>query len=47
LGAGANRIRRIALSAPPAGKTAEMIKGTPAEIARRILDIVKEKGGAA
>jgi electron transfer flavoprotein beta subunit len=47
VGAGANRVRRVALSAPPAGKTAEMIKGTPAEIARRILDIVKEKGGAA
>jgi hypothetical protein len=29
------------------GKEAEMIKGTPAEIARKILDIIKERGGVA
>lgn len=46
-GAPANRIRRTGLATPPAEKQAEMLEGTPAEIARRILDIVKEKGGAA
>jgi electron transfer flavoprotein beta subunit len=47
IGADANLIRRTALSVPPAGKEAEMIKGAPAEIARRILEIVKERGGVA
>ena len=46
-GAQANRIVHTGLSAPPAGKSAEMLKGTPAEIARKILDILKEKGGMA
>ncbi|MDD4858423.1 MAG: electron transfer flavoprotein subunit beta/FixA family protein [Candidatus Krumholzibacteria bacterium] len=45
VGENANVLRRIALSVPPAGKEAEMIKGTPAEIARKILDIVRERGG--
>jgi len=45
-GAGANRIRRVGLAVPPAGKAAEMLKGSPAEIARRILDILKERGVA-
>jgi electron transfer flavoprotein alpha/beta subunit len=46
-GANANLIRLGALAVPPAGKKAEMIKGTPAEIARKILEIVKERGGVA
>ena len=46
-GANANLIKCIGLAVPPAGKEAEWIKGTPAEIARRILDIVKERGGVA
>jgi len=46
-GANANLIKRSGLAVPPAGKEAEMLKGTPAEIARKILDIVKERGGVA
>jgi electron transfer flavoprotein beta subunit len=46
-GAQANRIVRTGLAVPPAGKAAEMLKGTPAEIARKILDILREKGGVA
>jgi electron transfer flavoprotein beta subunit len=47
VGANANLLRELSLAVPPAGKEAEMIKGTPAEIARRILDIVRERGGVA
>jgi electron transfer flavoprotein beta subunit len=47
IAANANLIRRAGLSVPPAGKEAEMIKGAPTEIARRILEIVKERGGVA
>lgn len=43
----ANRIVHTGLAAPPAGKSAEMLTGTPADIARKILDILKEKGGVA
>jgi electron transfer flavoprotein beta subunit len=44
---GATRIARATLTVPPAGKSAEMLRGTPAEIARKILDILKERGGVA
>jgi electron transfer flavoprotein beta subunit len=47
IGEHANLIRRTGLAVPPAGKEAEMITGTPAEIARKILEIVKERGGVA
>lgn len=47
VGAQARRIVQTGLAAPPAGKSAEMLRGTPAEVARRILDILKEKGGVA
>jgi electron transfer flavoprotein beta subunit len=47
IGANANLLRRVGLSVPPAGKAAEMLTGTPAEIARKILEIVKERGGVA
>ncbi len=47
VGVQANRIVHTGLAAPPAGKSAEMLKGTPAEIARKILDILKERGGMA
>jgi electron transfer flavoprotein beta subunit len=47
IGENANLVRRTGLAVPPAGKEAEMIKGTPAEIARKILEIVKERGGVA
>ena len=46
VGAGANRLVRVGLAVPPAGRAAEMIVGTPAEIARRILDVLKERGVA-
>ena len=45
VGENANLLRELGLAVPPAGKEAEMIKGAPAEIAQRILDIVKERGG--
>jgi electron transfer flavoprotein beta subunit len=43
----ANLLRSLGLSVPPAGKEAVMLKGTPAEVAQRILDIIKEQGGVA
>lgn len=46
-GSAANRILGADLAVPPAGKEAEMLEGTPAEVARRILEILKEKGGVA
>ena len=45
VGENANLLLSLGLSQPPAGKAAEMIKGTPAEVAQKILDILKEKGG--
>lgn len=45
--AGARLIRRTALSMPPTGKSAQMLNGPPAEVARRILEILREKGGMA
>jgi electron transfer flavoprotein beta subunit len=47
VGENANLVREICLAVPPAGKEAVMIKGTPAEIAVKILDIVRERGGVA
>lgn len=44
-GSAANRILGAGLAVPPKGKEAEMLKGTPAEVARRILEILREKGG--
>jgi electron transfer flavoprotein beta subunit len=43
VGERANRVRRVGLAVPPAGKQAEMIAGRPADIARRILELVKER----
>lgn len=43
----ASRIVHKGLAAPPAGKAAVMLQGTPADVARKILDILKEKGGVA
>ncbi len=45
VGVNANLLKTLLLSVPPAGKQAEMLKGTPAEIAGRILELLKEKGG--
>lgn len=47
VGENANLLKVLGLAVPPAGKEAEMLKGTPAEIAQKILDIVKERGGVA
>jgi electron transfer flavoprotein beta subunit len=47
VGVNANLLRQIGLAVPPAGKEAEMIKGTPAEVAAKILEIVRERGGVA
>jgi len=47
VGENANLLRGLGLAVPPAGKEAEMITGAPAEVARRILDIIKERGGVA
>ena len=47
VGANANLLRELSLAVPAAGKEAEMIKGAPAEIARRILDVIWERGGVA
>jgi hypothetical protein len=45
VGEHANLLVSLGFSQPPAGRAAEMIKGTPAEVAQKILDILKEKGG--
>jgi electron transfer flavoprotein beta subunit len=45
VGENANVLQSLGLSQPPAGAAAEMIKGTPAEVAQKILEILKEKGG--
>jgi electron transfer flavoprotein beta subunit len=47
VGENANLLRSLGLSTPPAGAEAVMLKGAPAEVAQRILDIVKERGGVA
>ncbi|HVO76360.1 MAG TPA: electron transfer flavoprotein subunit beta/FixA family protein [Candidatus Bathyarchaeia archaeon] len=47
VGENANLLREIGLAVPPAGKEAEMIRGTPAEVAQKILDIIRERGGVA
>jgi electron transfer flavoprotein beta subunit len=45
VGAEANLLKTLGLAVPPAGEQAEMLRGTAAEIAGRILDLLKEKGG--
>ena len=45
VGENANLLTSLGFSQPPAGKTAEMIRGTPAEVAQKILDLLKERGG--
>ncbi len=47
VGERANLLRSLGLSVPPPGREAVMLKGTPAEVAQRILDIIKERGGVA
>lgn len=47
VGESANMLREIGLAVPPAGTEAEMIRGTPAEVAQKILDIIRERGGVA
>jgi len=45
VGENANLLKLLGLAQPPTGKEAEMLRGTPVEIARRILDLLKERGG--
>jgi len=45
VGENANLLTVLALAQPPAGKEAEMLRGTPPEIAQKIIDLLKEKGG--
>jgi electron transfer flavoprotein beta subunit len=45
VGERANLLISLGFSQPPPGRAAEMIKGTPAEVAQKILDILKERGG--
>ncbi len=46
-GENANLLRSRGFSIPPAGKESVMLKGAPAEVAQKILEIVKERGGVA
>jgi electron transfer flavoprotein beta subunit len=39
------RLERVFL--PPAGEGAEMLEGKPEEVARKVVDILKDKGGVA
>lgn len=47
VGRDANLLRSQGLSIPPAGKEAVMLKGAPAEVAQKILELFKERGGVA
>ena len=47
VGVNANLLRSRGFSVPPAGREAVMLKGTPAEVAQKILEIVRERGGVA
>jgi electron transfer flavoprotein beta subunit len=40
-------LRSLGLALPPAGQDAVFLKGSPAEVAQRILEIVRERGGMA
>ncbi|MCK4236606.1 MAG: electron transfer flavoprotein subunit beta/FixA family protein [Candidatus Krumholzibacteria bacterium] len=45
VGKDANLLNMMGMAQPPAGKEAEMLQGTPAEVAEKILSIIREKGG--
>jgi electron transfer flavoprotein beta subunit len=45
VGEQANLLGMLGLAQPPVGREAEMLKGTPAEVAQKILDLLKEKAG--
>lgn len=47
VGENGNLLRLVGISQPPAGKEAEILEGSPAELAERILELVKERGGVA
>ncbi len=44
-GAGAAKVSRVDYFVPPAGKGAEMLKGTSEEIADALIELLKAKGG--
>lgn len=46
-GDAASVLRPAGLAVPPAGKEAVFLTGAPAEVAQKILDLVKERGGVA
>jgi electron transfer flavoprotein beta subunit len=46
-GEAASLLGPAGLSVPPAGKEAVFLTGAPAEVAQKILDLVKERGGVA
>ena len=44
-GAGAAKVKRLDYFAPPAGKGAEMLQGSREEVAGRLMELLKSKGG--
>lgn len=45
VGAGAAKVRRVDYFVPAAGKGAEMLEGSTAEVADKIVELLKAKGG--
>ena len=45
LGAGSAKVKRVDYFVPAAGRGAEMLQGKPEEIADKVLELVKAKGG--
>lgn len=45
VGAGAAKVKRVDYFVPPAGKGAEMLEGSPEEIAAKLVELLKAKGG--
>lgn len=45
VGAGAARVRRVDCFVPPAGAGAEMLEGSAGEVAGRLVELLKAKGG--
>ena len=45
VGAGAAKVKRVDYFVPPAGKGAEMLEGSQEEIAAKLVELLKAKGG--
>ncbi len=45
VGEAGSRLRVVALSPPPAGREAEFLEGPPDAVARRVVDLLREKVG--